>query len=70
MFEDKCKEVRDELKTARDEIDGLRELLADMTPREEVNAVRKVCMAQDVALPSSFLTMDNYYVKWSVHTCT
>ena len=43
MFEDKCKELRDEVKEARDEIDRLNSVLADMAPRAEINAAKKVC---------------------------
>ena len=42
MFEDKCKELRDELNEARDEIERLNGMLADMVPRAELNAARKV----------------------------
>jgi hypothetical protein len=41
--EDKCKELRDEVKEARDEIDRLNSVLADMAPRAEINAAKKVC---------------------------
>ncbi len=42
MFEDKCKSLRDELKEAKDEIGRLNTQLADMVPRAELNAARKV----------------------------
>ncbi len=42
MFEDKCKELRNELKEARDEVERLNTLLADMVPRAELLAARKV----------------------------
>ena len=42
MFEEKCKELRDELKEAREEMDRLNALLADMVPRAELSAARKV----------------------------
>jgi hypothetical protein len=42
MFEDKCKELREELKASREEIDRLQRLLADMVSRAELNAARKV----------------------------
>jgi hypothetical protein len=48
MYEDKVKELRDELQTARDEIDRLNALLADMAPRADLNAARKVCESSRV----------------------
>ncbi len=42
MFEDKCKELRDELKTARDEKDRLDGLLAETVPRAELTSARQV----------------------------
>ena len=42
MFEDRCKELRDELKKAREEVDRLHALLAEMVPRTELNTARKV----------------------------
>jgi hypothetical protein len=40
----KCKELRDELKAARDEIDRLQALMVDMVPRADLNAALKVCV--------------------------
>ena len=51
MYEDKVKELRDELQTARDEVDRLNALLADMAPRSELNAARKVCVCCDGCVP-------------------
>lgn len=42
MFAEKCKELREELKAARDVIDSLNHQLADMATRAEVNTARKV----------------------------
>jgi hypothetical protein len=42
MLEDKCKELRDEIKIARDELDRVNGLLTDTVPRAELNAARKV----------------------------
>jgi hypothetical protein len=42
MLADKCKELRDELKTARDELARLNGLLTETAPRAELNAARKV----------------------------
>jgi hypothetical protein len=41
-LENKNKELRDELKAARDEIDRLEALMMDLVPRAELNAARKV----------------------------
>ncbi len=51
MFEDKCKELRDELKDARDEIDRLNAQIGDMVPRAELIAARKV----SICTPRTFL---------------
>jgi hypothetical protein len=42
MFEDKCKDLRSELKEVRDEVESLNAQLADMVPRAELLAARKV----------------------------
>jgi hypothetical protein len=42
MFEDKCKELREELKEARDKIDSLEAMMVDLVPRAELNSSRKV----------------------------
>ncbi len=42
MFEGKCKELRDELKAARDEINRINALLADAVPRAQFNTAQLV----------------------------
>jgi hypothetical protein len=41
-LENKCKEIRDELKAAREEIDRLQAQMLDMVPRADFNNARKV----------------------------
>jgi hypothetical protein len=47
-LETKCKEARDELKAAREQIDRLQAQIADMVPRADVAHTRKVyvCICQ------------------------
>jgi hypothetical protein len=42
MLGEKCKEMREELKVSRNEIDRLNAIVSDMVSRAEINAARKV----------------------------
>jgi hypothetical protein len=58
IFEERCKELREELKESKNEIDRLNALITDMVSREELNAAKKV--------RSSCILLHSYQL-WTTH---